>query len=424
MVVSGVGRGVDMEWGFDRRFAAGALAMSLVIALAGIGVPILWPEEKILGWTLLWVAAVIFVSWLVFETFQWCGLTLKMLSFSLLAGCLVFGSLTYLQLRSARSKGQEQGASNLPASSTQKSSPYSLKGEMDWTFLAESAPDAPAMFVVSGRIMNTGAPTVLQGWRVGLEKIDGTVLPGTIHMPIDKDIIAPIGPAKSLLARKEDYWTIIANSKALQTGDAATGFLLITLPGYTKDDVLNMGTTRIVVSVEDIAGDTYTVKSDWGHAKRGAPLNVPGSEDIPSFTPQQDNATKFHKQHMSDQAKRREVTDLLVKYAADHCPLTTKQALTWLNQKLGSMDRDYRVTTINISELCPIPVAEFKHANNVTMENDIIFAGPGGTGIYMRDDNNPVVKNNQVMIGGKNTVQIVTPDSENQKEPAKPATPQ
>lgn len=109
-----------MEWGFDRRFAMAALTVGVVIGLAGIGITILWPDKKILGWSLLWTAGVIFVGWLLFEIFQWFASPLKRAGFSLLAACVVLGLLLYLQSKStATPTEQGQGATNPKSSPTQ-----------------------------------------------------------------------------------------------------------------------------------------------------------------------------------------------------------------------------------------------------------------------------------------------------------------
>lgn len=82
-----------MGWGFDRRLAVGGLAVAVVIALAGIGVTILWPEEKTLGWSLILAAALILCAWLCFETVQWFGRSGKALAVSIFLSVVVLGGL-------------------------------------------------------------------------------------------------------------------------------------------------------------------------------------------------------------------------------------------------------------------------------------------------------------------------------------------
>jgi hypothetical protein len=84
-----------MEWGFDRR----GLLVSLVIAVAGIGITILWPDKKELGWAMLAIAALIFCGWLVFETILWLGRTKAAFLVSALAFTLVFGGLYFIYQR-------------------------------------------------------------------------------------------------------------------------------------------------------------------------------------------------------------------------------------------------------------------------------------------------------------------------------------
>lgn len=122
-----------MEWGFDRRLAVGGLAVSLVIALAGIGVTILWPDQKVLGWGLLWIAAGIFFLWICFEIIQSVGRNRKALLFVAFAACVLFGGMTYLSWRLSGKEsaptgvpepGSPQGSPSLPPVSTQPPSQH------------------------------------------------------------------------------------------------------------------------------------------------------------------------------------------------------------------------------------------------------------------------------------------------------------
>jgi hypothetical protein len=89
----------SMEWGFDRRFAVGALAVSLFIAIAGIGITILWPDKKGIGWALLILAPAIFWVWTVFEILQWVDKPKSRVVISLLSACVIFGVLFFIYFR-------------------------------------------------------------------------------------------------------------------------------------------------------------------------------------------------------------------------------------------------------------------------------------------------------------------------------------
>jgi hypothetical protein len=91
-----------MEWGFDRRFALGALAISIVIALAGVAITILWAEAKAIGWLLLFLAAAIFSAWVSFEIFQWIDRRLVAIVLAVLSTVAVLGALFFIHLRYGR----------------------------------------------------------------------------------------------------------------------------------------------------------------------------------------------------------------------------------------------------------------------------------------------------------------------------------
>jgi hypothetical protein len=115
-----------MEWGFDRRFALGGLAVSAAIAIAGLGVTILWPEKKELGWALLWFAAIVFFAWICFEIFQWVGRNWKSFLLSGIAACVVFGGLATLQWK-ANMKNEPSTPVLQPQVATNQSTPPSPK---------------------------------------------------------------------------------------------------------------------------------------------------------------------------------------------------------------------------------------------------------------------------------------------------------
>jgi len=115
---------LGMEWGFDRRFALGGLAISIAIAIAGLGVTILWPDKKELGWALLWAAAVIFFAWVAFEIFQWRGLRWTAFLLSAITACVVFGGLAALQ-REANVKNEQRTPTSQPQVTTNQPRPPS-----------------------------------------------------------------------------------------------------------------------------------------------------------------------------------------------------------------------------------------------------------------------------------------------------------
>lgn len=79
------------RWGFDRRITVGGIALTVILALAGIATPILWPEAKGLGWFLLFVAGIILCAWLSFEAVQLLGRNWRAYSAVLLVWVLVIG---------------------------------------------------------------------------------------------------------------------------------------------------------------------------------------------------------------------------------------------------------------------------------------------------------------------------------------------
>ncbi|MGC1297770.1 MAG: hypothetical protein WA869_22275 [Alloacidobacterium sp.] len=103
-----------MELGFDRRLAIGGLVVSIAIAIAGLGITILWPDKKELGWFFLFVAAFIFYLWLVFEIVQWFGKTKWALVYSAAAVIIIFGVLVSLYLHERNSPRPEDEAKSPP----------------------------------------------------------------------------------------------------------------------------------------------------------------------------------------------------------------------------------------------------------------------------------------------------------------------
>jgi ABC-type multidrug transport system fused ATPase/permease subunit len=84
--------------------------VSVVIAIAGLGVTILWPDQKFLGWGLLWIAAIIFFAWTLFEVVQWVGWTWKAVLLSLGAATLIFGALSVLQWETRRNSNDSESS--------------------------------------------------------------------------------------------------------------------------------------------------------------------------------------------------------------------------------------------------------------------------------------------------------------------------
>jgi hypothetical protein len=85
-----------MEWNFDRRLAVRSVVIGTVLAFAGIGITILWPDKKWLGWVFLWAAGAAFFAWIVFEIWQRFAIEWKRWLLALLAGGVVFCALYYL----------------------------------------------------------------------------------------------------------------------------------------------------------------------------------------------------------------------------------------------------------------------------------------------------------------------------------------
>jgi hypothetical protein len=85
-----------MPLGIDRRLTVAGLLVGVAVALIGVGVTILWPEAKGLGWCLLFLGSAILFLWLVFEIKQWMGDTVPSMVIAILVGCVIGGSLGFL----------------------------------------------------------------------------------------------------------------------------------------------------------------------------------------------------------------------------------------------------------------------------------------------------------------------------------------
>lgn len=85
-----------MPLGIDRRLTIAGLLVGVAVALIGVGVTILWPEAKGLGWGLLFLGAAILFLWLVFEIKQWIGSPIPSMVAAILVGCVIGGCLGFL----------------------------------------------------------------------------------------------------------------------------------------------------------------------------------------------------------------------------------------------------------------------------------------------------------------------------------------
>ena len=138
-----------MEIGFDRRLGLGGL----VVGVIGVGITILWPDAKWLGWLFLLAAGIILCIWSALEAVQLLGRSQFALAVSLVSSLIIMGVL-YFAHRKWGHGAKEVAAETSPRASSPVLSP-----------VAPTAPSAssPVSTVSAPPKPNSPAPTANNG---------------------------------------------------------------------------------------------------------------------------------------------------------------------------------------------------------------------------------------------------------------------
>lgn len=222
--------------------------MATVIALAGLSVTILWPEQKPLGWWLFFLAAVVLCAWLSFESMLRFGRSWKALVVSILLCVAVMGSLSYIRWKWGKTKVIESSA---PAS------PYHVEFSINFmvSHPGNETPEGkvnpqkpPTVLFISGAVRNLGAPTTLGGCGVSLRFADGTTVPGQVLPPPEQDVVIPpiLKGNPDIRLKVSQYWSNKNyDSQPVPSGGAATGWVEAYFSGYSQNDLSTLEPTFI-----------------------------------------------------------------------------------------------------------------------------------------------------------------------------------
>lgn len=106
-----------MEWNIDRRLAIAGVLVGVAVGLIGVGITILFPEVKGLGWTFLFLGCAVFLLWLVFEIKQLMGKTGLSMITAIFVGSVIGGGLAFLFWKAGITINKSQHETNASGNS-------------------------------------------------------------------------------------------------------------------------------------------------------------------------------------------------------------------------------------------------------------------------------------------------------------------
>jgi hypothetical protein len=124
--------------------------------------------------------------------------------------------------------------------------------------------------ILNGRIINRGAPSIINDWELYLKFSDGKVLHGQSMLPPGRDFHLTLQPANGspFFMDGLDYLPTKSISAPIPTGGAVAGWVYFLFPDISQAEVVREKPT-VVLTLTDVTGKAWVfdtpLTGPWGH---------------------------------------------------------------------------------------------------------------------------------------------------------------